>query len=83
MYICLECGARFSIPTHYREYRGEHFGYPAYEEFKACPACGGDSAETYKCDCCDEWIDGQYIKTDDGKRYCFNCYCSYELGEED
>ena len=83
MFICLECGKLFSDPKHYKEYQGECFGYPAYEEFDACPNCSGAYAETYQCDCCGEWIIDDYIKTDDGKRYCTDCCCPHELGDED
>ena len=83
MYICLECGSTFSTPTHYREYRGECFGYPAHEEFMACPCCGGAFAETYECDCCGKLITGEYIETKDGFRYCDECYCFKYIGEDD
>ena len=73
MYICLECGATFESPSHYREYRGECFGYPSYEECVACPCCGGDFVETYECDSCGKWIDGEYVKVGND-RYCSDCY---------
>lgn len=43
----------------------------------------GTYAEAHECDCCGEWITGDYIKTKDGKRYCENCYTTMELGDED
>ena len=83
MFLCLECDALFEIPVHYREYRGEYFGYSSYEEFEACPCCGGSYAKTYKCSCCGKWITNDYIKTDDDERYCSDCYQGFEIGEEE
>lgn len=38
-----------------REYRGEHFGSPAYETWNACPYCGDDNLVW------DEYLDS-YLK---------------------
>ena len=83
MYICLECGAKFETPTSYREYRGECFGYGSYEEFDACPCCGGAFTETYECDGCGELITGEYVELVDGSKYCEECYCVKDIGEND
>lgn len=45
MLKCLECGGEFDEPRDRREYRGEHFGFPAYETVYVCPYCGGDYEE--------------------------------------
>ena len=82
MFLCLECGSTFETPTHYREYHGEHFGYPAYEEFEACPCCGGAVAETYECDGCGKLITGDYVELVDGSRYCEECYRFKTVGED-
>lgn len=71
MYICLECNAKFEKPMYYRETHG--LDTPPYEEFEACPCCGGAFAETYECDSCGKWIDGEYVKVGND-RYCSNCY---------
>lgn len=81
MFVCLDCQRTFEEPARWKEGRGEHFGYPSYEQYSGCPYCGGAYTETYKCDCCDEWIEGEYIKID-GDRYCEHCYDKYEIGEE-
>ena len=83
MFVCTECGMVFEEPIKIEEDRGEYFGFPAYEEFYVCPKCKGVYVEAHRCDSCDEWIDGTYIKTDDDKRYCLNCYRVAELGDED
>lgn len=83
MFVCLECGEVFENVAIWHEDRGEYFGFPSYEECCGSPCCHGDYVETHKCDECEEWICGKYIKTDSGKRVCEDCYCSYELGEED
>ena len=41
MYECMGCGRLFDEPGEYREYRGECFGFPAYEAMAGCPFCGG------------------------------------------
>lgn len=83
-FVCLECGHIFDeedIAT-WQEDRGEYGGTPCYEEMSGCPKCAGDYAETYKCNCCGEWIDGPYIKLENDTRICQYCYTTYELGEE-
>ena len=84
MFCCLECGHVFSEEeiSVWQESRGEYWGAPCSESVSGCPSCGGDYAETYTCDCCEKWIDGSYIKLDNGDRICENCYTTHELGEE-
>lgn len=84
MYVCLECRHicdEEDIIT-WKEDRGEYWGTPCYEEKSGCPHCKGNCVKAFKCDSCEEWITELYIKTDDGKRYCVNCYCQIEIGEE-
>ena len=82
MYICTECKQVFDEPIEWKESRGEYFGSPAYETLVGCPFCYSACTEAYPCDCCEEIIEDTYIKTDDGKRYCQDCYQVYRLGEE-
>lgn len=81
MFICLDCGKIFEEPIHFTERHG--LDSPPYEEYDGCPGCGGAFAETYRCSCCGEWITDDYIKTDDDKRYCSDCYQRFEIGGED
>lgn len=85
MLICLECEHIFDEDeiAVWKEGRGEYWGTPCLETMKGCPCCGGGYVETYRCDCCDEWITGSYIKTDSGLRICENCYIDLEVGDED
>lgn len=82
MYICIECGNTFENPKRWQEDRGECFGFPTYESMSGCPDCSGCYTEAHRCNCCNEWIDDIYIKTDDGNRYCLNCYQVMHLGDE-
>lgn len=85
LYVCLECGHIFDeddVIT-WKEYRGECFGYPAYEEFMGSPCCKENYAEAKECSCCGKYIIGSYIKTDNGDRFCEDCYVTMELGDED
>ena len=83
--VCIECGHIFDEEdaVMYKEDMGEYWGAPCYEYVRGCPHCKGDYVEAHKCACCDEWIIGIYIKTDDNKRYCEDCYHTMELGDED
>ena len=45
MYSCDCCGRHFEEPVPYREYQGECFGFPSYEEMLGCPYCGGGYEE--------------------------------------
>ena len=81
MFICFDCGNVFDTPKHWQETHG--LDTPPYEHRSGCPSCGGTYAQAYRCDCCDEWIDGDYIKTDNDQRICKDCYAYMELGDED
>ena len=81
MFVCLECGKTFEEPTRWKETHGLDYG--PYEECGGSPCCGGAYGTAFECDCCGEWITGEYIKTDNGKRFCENCIIHYELGEEE
>lgn len=54
MYKCLDCGHIFEDgeEKRYTENVGECFGFPAYQEFRSCPICGGDFEETQRCEVC-------------------------------
>jgi hypothetical protein len=80
MYVCVECGTLFEQPKHFIETHG--FTYPPYEEWDGCPDCSGVFIEAHECDCCGEYITGDYIKTDNDKRFCESCFCVHELGDE-
>ena len=81
MFVCIECGYVFQDAECWKERHG--FDYGPYENFSGCPECGGSYVEAHKCDCCDKWITGSYIKTEDGKRYCENCYVVMDLEDEE
>ena len=80
MFVCLECGHVFSEPDCWEETHGLDYG--PYESWSGCPSCHGGYIEAFKCDCCDEWIDGPYIKLESDERICQYCYTNYELGDE-
>ena len=44
---CLECGKEFDELKHWKEYHGECFGYPAYEDMAGCPYCYGTDVEEF------------------------------------
>ena len=80
-YLCLDCGEIFDQPSHWEECHG--FDHGPFEHFSGCPYCGEAYVGTHKCDCCGEWITGNYIKTEDGQRICEGCYIVMEIGDED
>lgn len=79
MFICLDCGCVFDEPKHWIETHG--LDSSPYEEWNGCPSCGGAYAETYKCDNCGDWINGEYVKLKNGDNFCENCYEIREVGE--
>lgn len=44
-YVCCECGYEFDEPRIERDYRGEFWGVPAYEDVCVCPNCKTDYIE--------------------------------------
>ena len=81
LFVCKDCLKTFEEPEHYIETHGLDT-YP-YEEWDGCPYCAGAYTKTYQCDGCQEWITGEYIKTENGERYCESCYMPMELGDEE
>ena len=79
MYICLDCGCIFDEPKHWTE--THNLDSPPYEEWSGCPSCGGDYAETFRCDECGDWIFGEYVCVKNGNKYCENCYSIEEIGK--
>ncbi len=45
MFKCNECGAEFYEPDTYRDWIGDFWGIPAYEEFAICPVCKSEDFE--------------------------------------
>ena len=80
MFICLDCQHIFEDPVCYTNTHG--LDTPPYEIYYGCPKCGGAYTRAYICDCCNEWIQGDYIKVGDHMRYCSECCRSMELGDE-
>lgn len=80
MFVCIECNAIFEEPAHWQESHG--LSTPPYEQFSGCPHCKGNYTEAPRCDCCDDYITSNYILTNDGKRYCEDCICTMQLGDE-
>lgn len=81
MYVCIECGTVFEECERYTETHG--LDTPPYEEWNGCPECGGAYTEAQICDCCGEYITGDYIKLISGERFCSDCFEHMELGDED
>ena len=81
MFVCLECGSTFEELAHWEEHHG--LDAPPYERWCGSPCCYGGYAKTYKCDHCGKWIVGQYVKIENGERYCWDCHIPLEVGEEE
>lgn len=45
MYKCNDCGKRFEEPKITRESRGEYWGAPCWEMYRACPYCESDDID--------------------------------------
>ena len=73
MFICLDCGEIFEEPYRYIETHG--LDSPPYEEWSGCPSCGGDYAETFRCNGCGKYIDGEYVEIFPSHEvYCDECF---------
>lgn len=72
MFTCKECGRLFEEPISWVE--KHNLDGPPYEVLYGCPFCDGAFDEAEKCDCCEDYIEGEHVMTDDGKLYCKDCY---------
>jgi hypothetical protein len=79
MFVCLDCGEIFSEPSYWEETHGLEYG--PYESMSGCPYCGGAYSETFECDCCGEYITGEYYEIDD-MRYCDNCVIHRDISDD-
>jgi hypothetical protein len=69
MYICTQCNHIFEEGEKIEEYRGECFGFPAYEEYYVCPVCGENYEEAAECANCGEY----YLEEDLTCGFCDKC----------
>lgn len=83
MYVCKQCHELFEEPIKWKEDRGEHFGFLAYEEFVGSPCCLSDYVKARQCESCGDYLVDSYIKLIDGSRCCKDCYQTIEIGDED
>lgn len=81
MLVCVSCGHLFEAPAYWEETHG--LDTPPYEKRSGCPVCYSGYVEARRCDSCGEFITDEYIKTEDGERFCQECYMIMALGEED
>lgn len=85
LYYCLRCERLLSeeaLAIHTEH--GEFWGSPYSETTKVCPYCKDEVIHlTKKCDCCGEYITGEYIETNDKNYYCENCYVKGDVTEDD
>jgi len=80
IYYCLDCQRLFEHPSVYTEHH-DGIDVPG-ERFSVCPHCKSTNfVVTQKCDICFEYIDGDYVKTDDGKFICENCYIKRNISD--
>ena len=74
-YYCDACGASFTAPKILKLRHTELDEGVLFEELPVCPVCGESSlVQMVLCSCCNEWTPSRYIKTDDGRVYCENCF---------
>jgi hypothetical protein len=80
-FVCKDCSHIFETPFQWEEKHG--LDTPPYEPMSGCPICLSSYTVARQCDCCGDYITGNYIKIKDGARYCEDCYFTMELGDED
>ena len=76
-YKCLECGHIFERGEEdsWSEYRGECFGFAAYEEMSGCPLCQGVFEETVPCGICGS---EHLLEELNGASLCDECFDYYK-----
>lgn len=79
MFVCKECGETFTEAKRYVE---KHVpgDYSCDECYTGCPYCGGAYVEAYICDCCGDYISGDFVVVDD-QRYCDSCFTLHNISE--
>ena len=81
MLICRDCELVFDKPMISVEKHG--LDSPPYETFEVCPHCRStDIHEAHQCDACGEWIRDDYIETENGMRFCNDCYVRRSVDDD-
>ena len=68
-YKCLECGNIFESGEEKVRYERLHPDYPICEEFRSCPACGGEYEEAVQCRGCGSY----FLKDELTEGLCSEC----------
>ena len=68
-YKCLECGNIFESGEEKVHYERLHPDYPICEEFRSCPACGGEYEEAVQCHGCG----GYFLEDELTEGLCSEC----------
>ena len=68
-YKCLECGNIFESGEEKVHYERLHPDYPICEEFRSCPACGGEYEEAIQCHGCG----GYFLEDELTEGLCSEC----------
>ena len=71
-FLCIECYSLFDTPKAVVERHG--LDTAPFEEYLACPECGGLFTTTTRCDICGEYITGEYAQLNNDMLVCENCY---------
>ena len=76
MLICCDCERLIEEDalSEYTEF-DDAWGHETYITHKCCPYCGSAAIieTTLKCSCCGEYIEGDFIRTEDDRNYCSEC----------
>lgn len=79
LYLCLDCYELIEELKHNIETHG--LDSPPYEETDVCPLCGGACSIAIQCDICNEYIQDDYIKIEDGTIVCSDCYVKHDIND--
>ena len=84
MYYCRNCkNVSDDSDIRYIWERNEFWGATYIDNVKSCPYCRSDNLQNIddnpKCSCCNEICIDDYIRTEDDRCYCKDCYSTYSV----
>ena len=82
MWYCLNCHHVFDSPKYCKDIIVVD-PYPDGPMVSVCPYCLSDEfVKAIQCDCCGEYIEGDFIKIKTEECFCENCYTKHDILEE-
>lgn len=82
MFYCLDCGDQFESASSIIEDYFECWGFSQPKYIDCCPSCDSyNFLRAIRCSICDEFIDSDFIVTENDESICNKCYTIKKIND--